>query len=86
VTACFVIAPAYRGHGIATRLLDQACAQFARDGMETAEGHPATDPESEAGAYRGPLDMYRAAGFQPVDAGDPSCDGARTTVVRRPLT
>lgn len=76
---CFVIAPPYRRHGLARRLLDAACEGFRRRGLAFAEAYPAQEPESEAAAYHGPLPMYRAAGFSPYRELD------RYVIVRKPL-
>ena len=62
---CFVVAPHYRGHGLAQRLLDAALDGFRRRGLTVAEAYPARDPRSDAEAYHGPLSLYEAAGFQP---------------------
>jgi len=59
---CFVIAPPYRRHGIARRLLDAACEGFAAQGLAYAEGFPVKEPQSDAQAYHGPPSLYQAAG------------------------
>ncbi|HEY7293594.1 MAG TPA: GNAT family N-acetyltransferase [Dehalococcoidia bacterium] len=69
--ACFVIAPPYRKHGLARRLLDAACADFADQGLAFAEGFPAKDPQSDGQAYHGPPALYRAAGFDLVEERGP---------------
>jgi uncharacterized protein YndB with AHSA1/START domain/ribosomal protein S18 acetylase RimI-like enzyme len=63
--ACFVIAAPYRRHGVARRLLDAACGRLARLGLEVAEAYPLRQPAADADAYRGPLSLYLAAGFEP---------------------
>jgi GNAT superfamily N-acetyltransferase len=61
--ACFVIAPPYRRHGLARRLLDAAVEGFRSRGFTAVEGYPPRDPKSDSAAYMGPPDLYRAAGF-----------------------
>lgn len=63
--ACFVISAPYRGHGVATRLLDEALARLRDRGLRTVEAYPTRDPDSAQSAYRGPLSMYLRAGFEP---------------------
>lgn len=76
---CFVIAPAYRKQGLATRLLEAACAGLRERGCLVAEAYPAPEPKSDAQAYHGPLAMYEAAGFvRHREAG-------HYVVVRKPL-
>lgn len=61
--ACFVIAPPYRRHGLARRLLDAAVDGFREQGLVYAEAFPPKQPTSDAQAYHGPPELYRAAGF-----------------------
>jgi ribosomal protein S18 acetylase RimI-like enzyme len=63
--ACFVVAAPYRGHGVATMLLDGALARLRDLGLRAVEAYPAKDPDSAQSAYRGPLSMYLRAGFEP---------------------
>ena len=63
--ACFVIAAPYRGHGVATALLEAALERMRARGVEIAEAYPGKDVKSPQSNYRGPLSMYLAAGFQP---------------------
>ncbi len=60
---CFNIAPNLRGQGIATALLDAACAGFKQLGLKYAEGYPRTDTDAVTSNYKGPLKMYLNAGF-----------------------
>jgi GNAT superfamily N-acetyltransferase len=70
---CFVVASRYRRSGIATRLLESACALFKRSGLQYAEGYPRTKPANVDNPYNipeahlnyyGPLQMYLKAGFK----------------------
>jgi GNAT superfamily N-acetyltransferase len=76
---CFVVAPPYRGSGVARQLLDAACDGFRREGFAFAEGYPRRGADSAAHAYHGPLEMYLAAGFAIAREAD------RVVVVRRAL-
>jgi len=78
--ACFVIAPAFRGQGVATALLGAACDGLRARGFEWAEAYPRADAAGAAANHHGPLAMYTAAGFAIVKRQD---DGGLT--VRRRL-
>lgn len=67
---CFVVAKSHRRQGIARRLLDAACEGFRAMGLAYAEAYTYTGRETDAGNCYGPLDMYLAAGFQPVQTHD----------------
>jgi GNAT superfamily N-acetyltransferase len=77
---CFVIAPHYRRHGIARRLLDAALDGFRGQGLTVAEAYPAREASSDGEAYHGPLEMYEAAGFRPFR------ELERQTMMRKDLT
>jgi ribosomal protein S18 acetylase RimI-like enzyme/uncharacterized protein YndB with AHSA1/START domain len=64
--ACFVIAAPYRGHGVASKLLDAAIERLRARGLRAVEAYPSRDSDESAQSnYRGPLDMYLRAGFEP---------------------
>lgn len=64
--ACFVIAAPYRGHGVASRLLDAAIDRLRSRGLRAVEAYPSrTGDDTAQGNYRGPLSMYLRAGFEP---------------------
>ncbi len=63
---CFVIAPPYRGHGVASALLDGVVAGFGKLGFSRLEAYPVRDPSNERAAYHGSLDLYLGAGFDVV--------------------
>jgi uncharacterized protein YndB with AHSA1/START domain/GNAT superfamily N-acetyltransferase len=77
--ACFVIASHYRRHGLAEMLLEAACARLAAAGCVAVEAYPRQDAESDASSYRGPLEMYLRAGFEPYR------EAGRTQIVRKRL-
>jgi GNAT superfamily N-acetyltransferase len=77
---CFVVAPPYRRHGLAARLLDGACENFARRGFRIAQAYPRKQLRGDdAGAYHGPLALYLDAGFRQ------SAEADRFYVVEKPL-
>jgi ribosomal protein S18 acetylase RimI-like enzyme len=63
--ACFVISAQYRGHGVASKLLEAAVERLRARGLRAVEAYPGRDQESPQGNYRGPIEMYRRAGFEP---------------------
>jgi len=70
VIACFVIAPTYRKHGVARRLLDAALAGFAERGVRRVEAHPNIAPVNDASQFHGPIELYLQAGFEEVSRGE----------------
>jgi GNAT superfamily N-acetyltransferase len=67
---CFVVAPQFRGQGLASRLLDGACDMLRDRGLAVAEAYPPKATRSAASGYHGSVRMYEAAGFTQVrDAG-----------------
>jgi GNAT superfamily N-acetyltransferase len=79
--SCFVIAPPFRRHGIASALLDRVIADAAARGAAWIEAYPHNTPEeSDAGHFRGPRSMYDARGFEPIMVRE------RDTVVRLSAT
>jgi GNAT superfamily N-acetyltransferase len=76
--SCFVIAPPFRRHGIASALLDRVIADAPVRGAAWIEGYPLNKPEgNDAGHFRGPQSMYNARRFEPIQVRE------RDTVVRR---
>jgi GNAT superfamily N-acetyltransferase len=64
--ACFVIAAPYRGHGVASKLLDAAIERLRARGMRAIEAYPSRGGhDSPQSNFRGPLSMYVRAGFEP---------------------
>ena len=63
--ACFVIAAPYRRHGVASALLEAALDRLRARGVRVAEAYPARNNDSPQVNYRGPLQMFLRAGFEP---------------------
>jgi len=63
---CFVIAPPYRGHGVATRLLDGVITNFTDRGFRRLEAYPVREAQDEARAFHGTLDLFSRFGFEVV--------------------
>ena len=63
--ACFVIASPYRGHGVASTLLDAAIERLRARGLKAVEAYPKRADDSQHTNYRGPLAMFLRAGFEP---------------------
>lgn len=64
---CFLIAPQYRGKGVAQLLLDRVCEDAARDGYAYIEVYPFADGKLEF-QYHGTSKMYERSGF--IEAAD----------------
>jgi GNAT superfamily N-acetyltransferase len=76
--SCFVIAPPYRRHGLAQRLLERVVADAPGRGVAYVEAYPPTEARADdAGNFRGPMSMYEANGFEPTE------QRGRNTVMRR---
>lgn len=67
---CFLVAPAWRGRGVARALLREACAELARRGFTSVDAFP-RKAGGCAELFGGPAELLRAAGFAPAaDLGD----------------
>ena len=78
--ACFVIAAPYRGHGVATKLLDAAVDRLRARGLRAVEAYPRRKDEGNDQAhYRGSWRMFEKAGFTPYR------ETERYSVVRKEL-
>ena len=60
---CFVIEKTHRRQGLATALLQRVIADARSDGYQSVEAYPSARARSEAGNYRGPLNLYIKNGF-----------------------
>jgi ribosomal protein S18 acetylase RimI-like enzyme len=78
--ACFVISSRYRGHGVASKLLEVALDRLRARGLRAVEAYPGRDQDSPQGNYRGPAEMYRRAGFEPYR------EHGRHVIMRKALT
>lgn len=78
--SCFIVAPPFRRHRVASALLDRVIADASGRGASWVEAYPRNQPEEgDAGHFCGPRSMYDARGFEPVEVRE------RDTVVRRPV-
>lgn len=76
--SCFAIAPPYRGHGVAKRLLDRVVADAAERGATWVEAYPFNEGRGNDNPdFRGPRPLYDERGFTEVKVRQ------RDTVVRR---
>ena len=66
--SCFVVAPPFRRHRVASALLDRAITDAPGRGASWIEGYPHNEPKaSDSGHFRGPRSMFEARGFRPVE-------------------
>ena len=66
--SCFIIAPPFRRHRIASALLDRVIADASARDAAWIEAYPRNQPEeNDAGHFRGPRSMYDARGFEPIE-------------------
>lgn len=76
--SCFVIAPPYRRHGLATALLERVVADASTRGAGWIEAYPRNESaETDAGNCWGHLGMFTSFGFDVVEVRDSD------TVMRR---
>lgn len=60
---CFAVAPEYRGKGVASKLLEQACMDAKQDGFDYIEGYPNSNFKNQAEDFMGPASMYKKFDF-----------------------
>jgi GNAT superfamily N-acetyltransferase len=65
-TPCFTVDPAWRGQGIARRLLAAAIDGARAAGMVRMEAAPMARPKTPAERYRGTVTLYAEAGYEQV--------------------
>lgn len=76
--SCFIIAPPYRRHSVAARLLDRVLEDAASRGADWVEAYPFNSPEeTDSGNFRGPQSMFVDRGFERIE------ERGRDTVMRR---
>jgi GNAT superfamily N-acetyltransferase len=76
--SCFNIAPPYRGHRLAGRMLDRVVADAPARGATRVEAYPPTS--GDEWSFRGSLGLYESRGFETVK------DLGPMTLVRLELT
>jgi GNAT superfamily N-acetyltransferase len=67
---CFAVAPPYRGHGLATRLLQGVVSGFGERGFTRLEAYPVRDPADQRAAFHGSLGLFQSVGFE-ITSEDP---------------
>ena len=67
---CFVVAPAWRGRGVATALLEGACQALRAAGCVAVDAWARPAAADPAALHTGPMSMYQAAGFVPLREAD----------------
>jgi GNAT superfamily N-acetyltransferase len=78
--SCFLVAPPFRRHRVASALLDRVIADASARGAAWIEGYPHNEPKADdAGHFRGARSMYDARGFRQVEVRE------HDTVMRRPV-
>ncbi len=60
---CFIVAPPYRAHGLAGRMLEGAVDMARKRGFAFIEGYPVRDAKSAQGAYHGTFELFQEQGF-----------------------
>jgi GNAT superfamily N-acetyltransferase len=78
--SCFVVAPPYRGHGLARSLLQEVLRDAPARGATAIEGYPRNAAEGPGANYHGPLSLYLEAGFEIVE------EREAVKVVRKPVS
>ncbi len=66
VIFCFVVAPEWRGRGVAAGLLTAACDELRAQGQQIARAKPVKSAAGPAANHLGPLALYLKAGFRVV--------------------
>lgn len=64
--SCFVVAPPYRGHGVARALLDRVVADAAGRGASWVEAYPFVGEHDGPSSFRGSQVLFDSAGFERV--------------------
>jgi len=78
--SCFIIAPPYRRHNVATTLLDRVLEDAGGRGAMWVEAYPFNETgEADSANFRGPMSMFLERGFEVVEVRE------RDTVVRKPV-
>ena len=63
---CFEIAPGYRGKGVASALIERACADAKAGGYAAVEGYARISEVRNEYDFTGPVHLYEKAGFSRV--------------------
>lgn len=63
---CFVVAPPYRRHGVASDLLEGVVGSFRDIGFDRLEAYPVKDASDQRKAFHGTVGLFASAGFEIV--------------------
>ncbi|HEY5891440.1 MAG TPA: GNAT family N-acetyltransferase [Acidimicrobiia bacterium] len=78
--SCFIIAPPYRRHSVASILLDRVLDDAGGRGAAWVEAYPFNEAaDADSANFRGPMSMFLERGFEVVELRE------RDTVVRKPV-
>jgi GNAT superfamily N-acetyltransferase len=69
--SCVLVAPSFRGNGIARMLVEDVVADLRARGIERLEAYPRAGRTDERGGWTGPEGLYQALGFELVREGSP---------------
>jgi len=61
---CFAVAPVMKRKGVASRLLERACADAAEEGYDFIEAYPSMNVADENLNHTGSLELYKHSGFE----------------------
>ncbi|MBK6282597.1 MAG: GNAT family N-acetyltransferase [Draconibacterium sp.] len=61
---CFLIDPDYRRKGIAQKIIEQICADYALQNYDYIEAYPGKGKLSCEGHFKGPLELYEKFDFK----------------------
>jgi GNAT superfamily N-acetyltransferase/uncharacterized protein YndB with AHSA1/START domain len=64
IIGCLVIAPQYRRHGVARRLVAAAADYLADIGCTVAEAYPFKEVGTDSHGFYGPVEIYRELGYE----------------------
>lgn len=70
---CFLIAPALRGRGIATRLLERVCSDAVDEDCDYLEGYPPPGSCDMYAAHHGTIALFERCGFSVRNKSQSGC-------------
>lgn len=67
---CLEVISAYRGRGLAMRMISRVCGDAKQAGYAAVEGYAAETPDGCRFDYTGPVRLYEKCGFQEAGRGE----------------